>query len=373
VNAQAASSEPAWEIKLGDALELVVALPPNSVDAVVTDPPYGIDFRREPWDHPGGPNTTGSSSYVRVFERWNREWATVCLRVLKPGGFLLAFGSPRTVHRLTAGLEDSGLEIRDQLLWLYGSGVPKNPAVAGRSSTLKPGYEPIILARAPLEGSLAENEQQFGTGRLSIDETRIRARGETRERWPCNVAVSHQPACNRRCARSCAVQLLDRSRPGLRPSRFYYCAKAGRREREAGCERLPARDGQVYGSQRQRARRNTHPTVKPVELMRWLVQLVSPPAGLVLDPFAGSGSTGIACLQSGRRFLGLEREQEYARIAHARLTYAARQATARRGHVIAEREAEALGATSAARNSHPSSSRREVTNSDQGSASVRAG
>jgi site-specific DNA-methyltransferase (adenine-specific) len=227
------------------------------------------------------------------------------------------------VHRLAIGLEEGGLQLRDQLLWLYGSGVPKGRSYAGRGSTLKPGYEPIILARAPLAGSIKQTQERFGTGLLEVDG----ARGEG-GRWPCNLALSHEPRCARtRCAPSCPVRLLDRCAPRSRPSRFYYCAKASRSEREAGCEALPARAVTIYGPQTRRPRRNTHPTVKPVALMRWLVRLGCPPEGLVLDPFAGSGSTGIGCLAEGRRFIGLEREPEYVAIARARLAHGARDAS----------------------------------------------
>jgi site-specific DNA-methyltransferase (adenine-specific) len=247
--------------------------------------------------------------------------------VLKPGGYLLAFGAPRTVHRLAAAIEDAGFELRDQLVWLYGSGVPKGRLVDGRSSTLKPGYEPILLARTPLKGTHDENEARWGTGRLGIDEARIVTADNGPGRWPCNVTLSHSPRCQpKRCTSACAIGLLDRSRPKVKPSRFFYCAKASLRERDAGCERLPATNMPIYGSGGRRPRRNTHPTVKPVELMRWLIRLACPPGGVVLDPFAGSGSTGVAALREGRRFIGIERESEFVEIAEARLSHAERLA-----------------------------------------------
>ncbi|MHB8060990.1 MAG: DNA-methyltransferase [Gaiellaceae bacterium] len=312
-----------WQLVEGDALDELREFPGASVDADVTDPPYGIDLNKEAWDGRDirrAARHTSADTASKAFERWTSLWASECLRVLKPGGYLFAFGAPRTAHRLAAGIEDAGFELRDQLLWLYGSGVPKNGLEGGRSSTLKPAYEPVVLARAPLAGTLAENEAAWGTGRLGIDETRLPASG----RWPCNVAFSHTPSCRTAsCASACPVRLLDRSRLAQRPSRFFYCSKPSRSEREMGCQTLPEKRIRIYSKGATRPRRNIHPTVKPVDLMGWLVRLVCPPGGLVLDPFAGSGSTGVAALREGRRFLGVEREREYAQIARARLAHAA--------------------------------------------------
>jgi site-specific DNA-methyltransferase (adenine-specific) len=306
-----------WVLHQADALELLQRLPASSVDAVVTDPPYGIGFRDETWDEAG--------KDPRAFEQSTRAWAEECLGVLKPGGFLLAFGAPRTVHRLAAGVEDAGFELRDQLVWLYGSGVPKGHLVDGRSSTLKPAYEPIIVARKPIEGTHTQNEQRWGTGRLGIDDARIPAPGAKTGRWPCNVALGHSRSCQpRRCSARCAVALLDRSQPKIKPSRFFYCAKASRRERDQGCELLPAHASAIYGPTRSKPRRNTHPTVKPIDVMRWLIRLACPPSGLVLDPFTGSGSTGIAALKEQRRFIGIEQDAGYVEIARARLSHAER-------------------------------------------------
>ena len=322
---QAALVRP-WKLHVGDALELLAELPAESVDAVVTDPPYGIGFRGEQWDKP---TTAGWQHTSEGFERWTTSWATECLRVLKPGGFLLAFGSPRTMHRLTAGVEDAGFEIRDQLTWLFGTGVPKDRLMDGRASTLKPGYEPILLARKPLKGDTSANERRYGTARLGIDAGRLPAEGVGHGRWPCNVTLTHARGCRPvRCAASCPAGLLDRSRPSVRPSRFYYCTKPSRAERDAGCDALPARSAPVFRSRGASSlRRNTHPTVKPVELMRWLIRLAVPPDGTVLDPFTGSGTTGIAALYERRSFLGTEQDAAYARIARARLRHAARRAT----------------------------------------------
>jgi len=313
-----------WRLVRAEAIEFLASEAPHSVDAVVTDPPYGIGFGGERWD---SLRRADGSSSGEAFEAWTRAWATACLRTLKPGGFLVAFGAPRTVHRLAAGIEDAGFELRDQLVWLYGSGIPKTALVEGRSSTLKPAYEPIVLARAPLIGNHTLNEESWGTGRLGIDHARIPAPGAPRGRWPCNVALSHASRCRASgCVRTCAVSLIDRAHPRAQPCRFFYCAKPSFAEREAGCEPLAARRMRIYGRGGSRPRRNTHPTVKPVELMRWLLRLVCPPGGVVLDPFAGSGSTGIAALAEVRRFLGVEQDASYFRIARARLQHAAASA-----------------------------------------------
>ncbi len=316
-----------WELSEADTFKRLATLPARSVDAVVTDPPYGIGFRGEAWDsrdirasHAGAEQSGGEA-----FERWTERWASECLRVLKPGGYLVAFGAPRTAHRLAVGLEDAGFELRDQLAWLYGSGVPKTRLHQGRSSTLKPGHEPILLARAPLTGTLTANEATWGTGRLGIDEARLPADSPTGTgRWPCNVTLTHPAAClPAHCASACPVSQLDRSRPRSRPSRFFYCPKPTLAERDAGCQSLPARTIGIYGKGSSKPRRNTHPTVKPLALMGWLVRLVCPPGGVVLDPFTGSGSTGVAAIAEKRRFLGIERDPDYAEIARARLSHAA--------------------------------------------------
>lgn len=330
----------------GDCVGVMAAMPDASVDAIVTDPPYGLEFMGNSWDAPWKSGVhaearrrrsdemgdeakrpfiaVGVSAYRAgsAFQEWCRTWATEALRVLKPGGHVVAFGGTRTYHRLTVGLEDAGFEIRDCLAWLYGSGFPKSHDVAkaidkaagrgragevaawdGWGTALKPAFEPAVLARRPLEGTVADNVTEHGTGALNVDGCRIEG-----GRWPANVvldsvaagmldgAVGERPSGSRRAGARKGLgyhgacgdggPAIEGSTGG--PSRFFYTAKASRSERV-----------------------NHHPTVKPVALMRWLVRLVTPPGGIVLDPFAGSGTTGEAAINEGHRAILIERDAEY--------------------------------------------------------------
>lgn len=315
----------AWGLIEADALLTLAKLPDACIDSVICDPPYGIEITGEAWDglairqavrREGETLSTGEA-----LERWTRVWAAEVRRVLKPGGCMAAFGAPRTFHRLVSGIEDAGLEVRDQVLWLNGQGLPKSRRLpGGRATTLKPSFEPCVLARKPLQGTTSRNLEEWGTGALNIETARIEPGGF----WPANVALSHSPGCRPgACQPDCPLPLIDRGRTASLPSRLFFCAKATRREREAGCEQLPECSVQLYTGKRHspRLRHNLHPTVKPLELMRWLVRLVTPPGGLVLDPFTGSGSTGAAAVLEGRQFLGIEREAAYVDIACARLTH----------------------------------------------------
>lgn len=324
----------AVDLLAGDCRELVAALEPESIDSCVTDPPYGLKFMGQRWD--GGV----------AFEP--ETWKAV-FRVLKPGAHLVAFGGTRTYHRLACAIEDAGFEIRDQLAWVYGSGFPKSHnRPGGLGTALKPAWEPICLARKPLAGTVAENLVRFGTGALNIDGCRIetsgrparkktgerwaasnidsfgsKAVGETDQgRWPANLihdgsdevlaGFPDQTGANGGngtfvqhtwAGRDATEQSIERSKGSA--ARFFYCAKASPAERHAGCEDLP--------------KRNKHPTVKPVKLMRWLVRLVTPVGGTVLDPFAGSGSTLIAAELEGFASVGCELSPDYVVIAERRL------------------------------------------------------
>ncbi len=327
----------------GDCREVMSTLDAGSVDAVVCDPPYGLSFMGKGWDH-GVPG---------------EEFWTEALRVAKPGAYLLAFGGTRTYHRLACAIEDAGWEIRDCVMWVYGTGFPKSHDVSkaivsgeaiqwsGWGTALKPAWEPIIVARKPLVGTVAENVLRYGTGAINVDGCRVGTNGGTAKGNPpkdeSNGIYGH--GINGACdildigkGRWPANLIHDGSEevvglfPGERPSkggaafgragydggwcpakdaakeigygdsgsaaRFFYCAKASKADR---------------GSD------NKHPTVKPTELMRYLCRLVTPPGGVVLDPFTGSGSTGKAATLEGFRFIGIDREAEYVEIAKARI------------------------------------------------------
>jgi DNA modification methylase len=355
----------------GDCLAVMPEMDAESIDAIVCDPPYGLSFMGKAWDHgvPGEPF-------------WREA-----LRVAKPGAYLLACGGTRTYHRLTCAIEDAGWEIRDCLSWLYGSGFPKH------GSALKPAWEPIILARKPLGGTVAANVEAHGTGALNIDGCRIGPDVDTRRskgsnpnassafphsddawtphlshagseaggRWPANVCLDEDAAAlldaqsgtlttNAGTARSPhragmfgvetqAGRTLSQGDAGG-ASRFFYCAKASRRERNAGLDGMPLRKSSKMGDglrsnvgasasgspgtteSADRRASNHHPTVKPLALMQWLCRLVTPKGGLILDPFTGSGSTGVAAVAEGFRFIGIEQAEEYVTIARARIAAA---------------------------------------------------
>ncbi|WP_238880465.1 DNA-methyltransferase [Achromobacter xylosoxidans] len=297
----------------GDCIETMRGMADASVDAIVTDPPYELGFMGKAWD------STGIACSVEV-------WLEA-LRVLKPGGHLLAFGGSRTYHRLAAAIEDAGFEIRDQIMWIYGSGFPKSKnldgAWSGWGTALKPAHEPICVARKPLAGTVAANVLAHGVGALNIDGCRV---GDAGGRWAANVIHDGSEEVLQAFPEAKGQQgdLKETGRPRLSlgrfgdmppprahqarietetsAARFFYCAKASKADRGGG---------------------NTHPTVKPTDLMRYLCRLITPPGGLVLDPFMGSGSTGKAAILEGFRFVGCELQAEYIEIARARIQQAA--------------------------------------------------
>jgi site-specific DNA-methyltransferase (adenine-specific) len=438
----------------GDCLDVLRSLPDASVDSVVTDPPYGLEFMGKAWDSfteradtqtqtdtwgaattaiPGSayastlPRFTGKQgASLKPFQDWCEAWATECLRVLKPGGHLLAFGGTRTWHRLACAVEDAGFEVRDSIAWLYGSGFPKSldvskaidkaqgatgtygepksaahagwidrgrmrgdegeegwqrpwmqdegavsnaarrylpgsteaQAFAGWGTALKPAFEPVVVARKPIQSTVAANVLAHGTGALNIDACRIEHRDaadlatsqaknpgrsdtvtsgvygagrpqqsvNTSGRWPANVVLdeSQATALDEQSGESSSVANV-RKRAGTSAgngetlnryainednaggfndtggaSRFFYVAKA------------PA-------SERPRVNGTAHPTVKPLDLMRWLVRLVTPPGGTVLEPFAGSGTTVEACIIEGFQCIAIEREADYLPLIRQRI------------------------------------------------------
>ena len=417
-----------WRILTGDNLGHLRSMPDDYFDSCVTDPPYELAFMGRKWDSSG-------VAFDPI------RWAEV-LRVLKPGAHLLAFGGTRTYHRMVCAIEDAGFEIRDSIHWVYGSGFPKSldvskaidsaagaerkivgvdfaraakqtakhdsmalgefngsggiitaPALPeaeqwnGWGTALKPAHEPIVVARKPLQGTVAANVLAHGTGGINVDACRIEScdpwtrpgRAEANVfgeyasiptesspagRWPPNLLLTHSEDCGSTCVDGCPVAEMDRQsgeRPGMsgggkhRPdyqggmfgaidsdaargdsggaSRFFpvfrYEAKAGRSEREWGCEAIaPERkndgrktDREVPNLRNTKAVHNFHPTVKPVALMRWLAKLVTPPGGRVLDLYAGSGTTGCACVAEGFDFTGIELKPEHVAICEARIRF----------------------------------------------------
>jgi site-specific DNA-methyltransferase (adenine-specific) len=490
-----------YQILHGNNLDVLPTLADNSIDSIVTDPPYELGFMGKKWD---------SSGIAYSVELWQQ-----CLRVLKPGGHLLSFGGTRTYHRVAVAIEDAGFELRDSIAWLYGSGFPKSLDVSkaidkqagaerevigrnpnsreqatkentlyesgtvgktafdtapstpeaqqwqGWGTALKPAFEPVIVARKPIEGTVANNVLKWGTGGLNIDASRIGSRDKDESgwaktgskasdnvalgrqydrepisevglgRWPANVILGHTQSCQPtgktiksktgagkrtatfgtqdtqsggdgsggwsgyeyetevyECVDGCPVKLLDEqsgtskspqpsdnvpygagtdtnsnnilgkglsaSVPNVKPygdsggaSRFFYVAKASKRDRNEGLEELEEkikpygnreiqdvpeegdRPGSVNDKFTTEPAKNFHPTVKPTSLMEYLIKLVTPPNGTVLDPFTGSGSTGKAAIFQGFDFIGIEMTEEYLPIIEGRLKHAE--------HIVAER------------------------------------
>jgi len=425
---------------LGECLEKLREMEDNSVDSIVTDPPYGISFMGKKWDYD-----------VPSTEIW-RE----CLRVLKPGGHLLSFAGSRTYHRMAVNIEDAGFEIRDQLMWIYGSGFPKSHNIGkgvdkklgnerevigiskgkgytsiqeknlehgnrpyvdglpyekadrtltkgnseweGWGTALKPAHEPIVMARKPLsEKTVVDNVLEWGTGGINIDGSRITHNEpikvmkaqeggnkvfgqagryqETTElkpegRFPANILLSEEAAENldqstepTKGNKKPRVQKTSRRygennftsgglyapEGNITPtyndeggvSRYFYVAKPSKKEKDLGLtsEEKTQKDLATQKTQHlipdknnndklrenpylgatSGVRKNTHPTVKPIKLMEYLIKMVTPVGGTTLDPFMGSGSTGVAALQNGFDFIGIEMEQEYMDIAKQRI------------------------------------------------------
>ena len=378
----------------GNCLDTLKTLPDCSVDSIVTDPPYELGFMGKSWDNSG--------------IAYNQDLWAECLRVLKPGGHLLAFSGSRTYHRMVVAIEDSGFEIRDQIMWLYGSGFPKSLdvskaidkaagllkdeskgfTVAGRTdanlpnpitknykpplpatpeaqqwqgwgTALKPAHEPIVVARKPLIGTVAANVLEHGTGAINIDGSRVGTEGggtNCTNRDKNGVCIGHDNAGR---STSGATIHAAESNGGRWPAnvihdgsdevlagfpneagRFFYCAKASKSERNAGLEGLPER-GKVFNGQSNepagnaegsvedkfstKPAQNFHPTVKPLALMRYLIKLVTPPGGTVLDPFLGSGTTAVAAILEGFEWIGCEMTEDYFPIIEARVEWAENQ------------------------------------------------
>jgi site-specific DNA-methyltransferase (adenine-specific) len=383
------------EIIHGDCLDVMAAMPDNSVDSIVTDPPYGLAFMGKNWDK----GVPGKAFWVEA------------LRVAKPGAHILAFGGTRTYHRLAVAIEDAGWEIRDMIQWVYGSGFPKSHNLgSGFGTALKPANEPICLARKPFKGTVAANFLQWGTGGINIDGCRVDyvsdvdmksgsvrfgVFGKTQmENSNSNIVFNTSPKINfdqskgrfpanfihdgsdevlalfpkfvqsgggrkgeigkRNYLKKAKSNALSGNRGGLgiggelyydeerddyytlticrgdsgSAGRFFYCAKASKSERNMGLSNLDdttTTDGRKKDidnpfQRGKTLRKNGHPTVKPLSLMRYLCRLITPPGGVVLDPFSGSGTTLIAAKQEGFGYIGIELSEEYVEIAEARLS-----------------------------------------------------
>lgn len=430
-----------FKLYKGSMLDMLEAIQPNSIDSIVTDPPYELGFMGKHWDNSG---------IAFQADTWRK-----CYAVLKSGGYLLAFGGTRTFHRIACAIEDAGFEIRDTIMWLYGSGFPKSMNIglaidkkngvesevigqsdfpdirnsnyknndgtriivkqkaaqnewAGWGTALKPAYEPVIVARKPCEGSCVDNVMRYGVGGLNIDGCRVgdetisyyptnlsEAHGnkfgngaympkdtskdpvEHNGRYPANVILTYDendkaevcggmPETKSNGGKTSMPDFFDAGRknsvnkigyndgdPASRKdsdyvcpmdegsaARYFYCAKASKRDRDEGLDAFQEKqttDGslrcnedtaRMFGANSS-LHRNTHPTVKPTDLMQYLVRLVTPPNGTVLDPFNGSGSTGKAVMyenrdrNSGYKYIGIELTAEYLPIADARIRYAA--------------------------------------------------
>lgn len=324
-----------FELHHGDCLATLKTFDDNSVDSIVTDPPYGLSFMGKRWDYD-----------VHSTEVWAE-----CLRVLKPGGHLLAFAGTRTQHRMAVRIEDAGFEIRDMIAWVYGSGFPKSRNISadmeegynasvwqGWGTALKPALEPITVARKPLVGTVAANVMAHGTGALNIDGCRVA--GEKAQRGERVTALGRMNDDAWKPKATMADDALGRWPANLihdggeflgEQARFFYCAKASKSDRNEGCTHLDAKqyshDGRETPTETAYQRNNSvaannHPTVKPTDLMAYLCRLVTPPGGTVLDPFMGSGSTGKAAMREGFRFIGCELSPEYLTIARARIAHA---------------------------------------------------
>ena len=293
----------------GNSKEVLKQFEDNYFDSIVTDPPYELAFMGKKWD---------ASGIAYDIELWQE-----CLRVLKPGGHLLAFGGTRTYHRMTCAIEDAGFEIRDSIDWVYGSGFPKSMDIGkklddweGWGTALKPAHEPIVMARKPLaEKTVAANVLEWGTGGLNIDECRIGSDGGCRSSTPFNGVLNYSNTFgpNLNSQRSPKVEGLGRwpanlvhdgSEEVLQEFAKNTSTNVARFFKECPAD-IPSI---IYQSKTSRKERggSTHPTIKPLSLISYLVRMVTPPGGIVLDPFLGSGTLGLAAEAEGMRWVGID-------------------------------------------------------------------
>ena len=400
-----------FKLICGDSTNELKKLEENSVDAIITDPPYGLTSitKRFGKENSAAAKYGKDGSFSRLSKgfmgklwdgtgiEYNVEFWKLCLKVLKPGGYLLAFGGTRTFHRIACAIEDAGFEVRDTLMWLFGTGFPKSHNIAefkGYGTALKPAYEPIIMARKPIENTVAENMLKYGVGGLNIEECRIEsetitshnapkgtfAGGEPNRgsdtssyksyegRFPANVITdgSDEVKANMPNTKSSGGNLstydfkdsekgnlsfgqnnkilqrleTDYIAPNDEGSacRYYYCAKASKKDRDEGLEDFEERQVSDGGNRKNTEtarmfggnsalRHNSHPCVKPTELMQYLIRLVAPNGATILDPFNGSGSTGKAVAyenlerNANYKYIGIDLSQEYIDISTVRINY----------------------------------------------------
>ena len=350
----------------GDCIEQMQKLKDEGkqIDSVVTDPPYHLTSIVERYGKEGSaPAKDRDGLYQRQARGFmGKEWdgGDIAFRtdtwklaydLLKPGGYLLAFSASRNYHRMAVAIEDAGFEIRDQIMWIYGSGFPKSLNVGdGWGTALKPAHEPIVMARKPLEGTNKQNIEKYGTGGINIDGCRIQGDDIDGERkittrksrdknnvWTDENSGMKQEENHFADADPKGRYPANLIHDGLQEewARYFYCPKTSSAERNRGLDDFDTKKmgmsggaqskgdgydkGQGIGLNRVIERKNTHPTVKPQELMKYLCRLVTPKGGVVLDPFMGSGSTGMAAKDEGFDFIGIEKEQEYFEIAEARI------------------------------------------------------
>ena len=356
----------------GDCIEQMQKLKDEGklVDSVVTDPPYHLTSIVERYGKDGSaPAKDKDGLYQRQARGFmGKEWdgGDIAFRtdtwklaydLLKPGGYLLAFSASRNYHRMAVAIEDAGFEIRDQIMWIYGSGFPKSLNVGdGWGTALKPAHEPIVMARKPLEGTNKQNIEKYGTGGINIDGCRIQGDDIGGERkitnrkprnennvWTDNNSGMKQESNHFADADPKGRYPANLMHDGLQEewAKYFYCPKTSSAEKNRGLEDFTAKPmawgnqakaelkrgnldfkgNQGDGSKHNKVamRLNTHPTVKPQELMKYLCRLVTPKGGVVLDPFMGSGSTGMAAKDEGFDFIGIEKEKEYFEIAEARI------------------------------------------------------
>ena len=333
----------------GDCLEEIQKLVDKGVqvDSIVTDPPYHLTSIVERFGKEGSaPAKDKDGAFQRqskgfMGKEWDggdiafrKETWELFMKVLKPGGHLLAFSGSRTYHRMAVAIEDAGFDIRDQIMWLYGSGFPKSHNLGdGWGTALKPAHEPIVLARKKIEGTNKQNREKYGTAGLNIDACRVEGEKQTRDSNP--VMNGGKYGQNQNAERK-IVKRKSRSDDGVWTNKNSGMKAEGTHYADADPRgRFPANvmhDGlqedwaRYYycpkTSKSEKGNDNTHPTVKPIKLMKYLCRLITPKGGTVLDPFMGSGSTGIAAKDEGVEFIGIEREKEYFEIAERRVSVA---------------------------------------------------